>query len=129
MAVYHGNNGVVKISSDTMAEVQEWSYKEADANPVRRGAMGDTSETTVASGMKRGSGSVVCRLDEDDTAQVAVGAGDTVSLSLYGEGTDTGDFGYTGSVVVIEVDRSVKYTDDPAFSFTFENVLTRAAVA
>jgi len=129
MAVYHGNNGVVKIGSDVVAEVQNWEYNEADVALLELTSMGDTAATYQNSGCVSGEGSVECVLDEDDTAQTAVAAGATASLKLYAEGTAVDDFEYSGTVAVESLSRGTSKDGWPTFKFTFKGKLTRAAVS
>jgi len=130
MTIYHGNDGVVKVSTNTVGEVQEFTYDEEDVAMAEQTSMGDTIATPVASGCKRGKGTVSCLLDEDDTngqlALLVVGA--TVDLNLYGEGAAAGDFEYGGNVVITGVSRAVSKSELNKITFSFNGVLTRAAV-
>lgn len=131
MAVHHGNDGVVKISTNDVGEVQEWTYDEEDVAPAELTSMGDTTATPIASGCKRGKGTVSCILDEADTTgqNAFFGIGDTVALKLYGEGDAVADMEYSGSVVVRTVGRVSNKAELNKITFGFDGVLTRAAVS
>lgn len=126
MAKYHGNDGVVEIgTSNALAEVQTWSYDEEDVNVEDASAMGDAAEVPVPSGCKRGSGSIECYWDDDDAdGQDALAVGDTVTLTLYPGGNDTGKTKYSGSVVVTKRGYSGGKTGMNMISFDYRGVLT-----
>jgi len=84
MATTHGSEGVVKIGSNTIAEVVDFSVTEtaAYANATR---LSDTNVVTNATAHDRqATGSVTCHWDETDVnGQEAMVAGATVALELY----------------------------------------------
>lgn len=99
MATHHGNGGVVKIGSDTVAEVKEWQA-DSDIEIVDDSAMGDAWKTHKV-GKKGWSASVNCHWDEtDSTGQEALTLGASVTLNLYPEGTGTGAKYLSGTATV-----------------------------
>jgi hypothetical protein len=130
MAVHHGNDGIVKIATASVAEVQNWNYEEKDISIVEKTSMGDTAASYLPSGCKAGSGSVECVLDEADaTGQKAMTPGATVALKLYPEGSGAGSAEYSGSVVIESVAISGPKDGLNTASFKFLGVLTRATVS
>lgn len=131
MSKYHGNDGVVEIGvSNALAEVQTWDYDEEDVNIADGSAMGDTVEVPVASGCKRGAGSIECCWDDADTnGQDALAVGDTVTATLYPSGTAVGKTKYEGSVVVSK--RGLKGGKEGfnMINFEFKGVLVEGTVS
>lgn len=131
MSKYHGNSGVIEIvASNALAEVQSWDYNEEDVNIADGSAMGDTAEVPVASGCKRGSGSIECYWDDADAnGQDQLAVGDTVTVTLYPSGTATGKTKYSGSVVVSK--RGIKGGKEgfDMINFEYKGVLTESTVS
>lgn len=115
MATFKGNDGVVLIGTDAMAEVISFSVDET-ADTIEDTAMGDTAKTYVAS-FKDFSGTVETYFDDTDTAQNNCTAGDTIVLNLQMEGNTTGDHKLTGSAIVTS--RSIGVTSDGIVTATY----------
>jgi hypothetical protein len=127
---YHGNTGAVKLTTNAVAAVEEFSYTEEDPAVVERAPMGSTAVTPVASGAAKGSGSITCVFDHDDaTGQEALGTGDTVTLNLYPGGDTAGREKFSGSAVVTGLEISASKSDDVKATFNFAGVLTRSTVS
>ena len=89
MATHKGNEGVIKIGSDTMAEVRSWSLNES-AETIEDTVMGDTYRSYKLS-MTAWDGSCDVYWDETDTTgQGACTVGASVTVSFYPEGTASG---------------------------------------
>jgi len=102
MATFDGNDGVVKVGSNTVTEVTDFSITE-NAETKDDTAMGDAWKTFKA-GMKSWSVSITCHWDDTDTnGQEALTAGAEVTLNLYPEGATTGDDEMTGSAIITSV--------------------------
>ena len=128
MATTHGNDGIVKIGTDTVAEVVDWSYSET-IDLLEDTAMGDTGKTWK-SGLKDGSGTINCMWDETDTTgQGTMTTGTDVTLHLMPEGDTTGDTEYTGTVTIESFNVSGGKDSIVSASFTFKGVLSSATVA
>ena len=129
MAAHHGNEGKVKVGANSVAEVQDWSYDEEPTDVQPKLSMGDTEETYIASGAKRGSGNVTCLWDETDTTgQGAMTPGATVALGLYPEGDVSGDTELTGNVVIGQVSKKGAKDGLVEATFAFQGVLTEGTV-
>lgn len=117
MAVSKGYEGSVKIGIATVARVTEWSFSET-AEIIDVTALGDSSRVKVT-GLKSGSGSITCQLDDADaTGQGAMDAGNSgVALKLY---TDADSF-VEVTAVMSEVGISVPLDGVVERSFTFES--------
>ena len=108
MANHKGSEGVVKIGSDTIAEVKDWSFDET-ADTTEDTVMGDAARTRKST-LVSASGSINAFWDETDTAgQVAMSAGSEVALKLYPEGATTGDTFYSMSALITSVSRSATF--------------------
>ena len=115
MATFKGNDGVVLIGTDVMAEVISFSVDET-ADTIEDTVMGDTSKTYKAS-FTDFTATVETYFDDTDTAQQAVTAGDTVTLNLQMEGNTTSDHKLTGSAIVTS--RSIGVTSDGINTATY----------
>jgi hypothetical protein len=121
MATFWGNDGIVKVGSNAVAEVQEWEVTE-EVDPVDDTAQGDTWETHIAnSGHKRWSGSMVCSWDDTDASgQEALTIGASVTLNLLAEGDTTGDDQISGTVSITSVGISVPKGDKVMRNYQFK---------
>ena len=115
MATFKGNDGVVLIGTDVMAEVISFSVDET-AEVISDTVMGDVAQTYKAS-FKDFTATVECYFDDTDTAQQAVTAGDTIVLKLGMEGNTTGDHLLTGSAIVTS--RSIGVSSDGINTATY----------
>ena len=115
MATFKGNEGVVLIGTDAMAEVISFSVDET-AETIQDTVMGDAAHTYKSS-FKDFTATVETYFDDTDTAQQAVTAGDTVSLVLGMEGNTTGDHKLSGSAIVTS--RSIGVSSDGINTATY----------
>lgn len=119
MATHHGNEGIVKLTANTVAEVQSWTIEQG-IDTVRDTAMGDTAHTHKT-GHTFWSGSVTCNWDETDTnGQVALTIGASVTLNVYPEGDGAGDAYFTGTATVTAITKQASLDGLITASFTFE---------
>lgn len=115
MATFKGNDGVVLIGTDVMAEVISFSVDET-ADVIEDTVMSDVSKTYKAS-FTDFTATVETYFDDTDTAQQAVTAGDTVTLNLQMEGNTTSDHKLTGSAIVTS--RSIGVSSDGINTATY----------
>lgn len=130
MANHKGSEGVVKVGSNTVAEVRDWSLTQS-ADTVEDTSMGDSARTYKPS-LTSASGSVSCYWDEaDTTGQGALTAGSEVTLNLYPEGADSGDSYYTCSAIITEEAASASFDGmvEASFSFQVNGAVTLTTVA
>jgi hypothetical protein len=132
MGTKWGNEGIVKLGSNAVAEIIEWEFTEK-VEPVDDTAMRDTYKTHIASsGIKEWSGSMTCHWDETDTqGQVAMTVGASVTLNMYPEGDQSTDVYWTGTATITERGQTVKMDGETiraTFAFLGNGVLTRTAV-
>ena len=81
MANHTGVDGVVKVGTNTVAEVRDWSVNET-ADTIEDTTMNDTSKTFQA-GLKSWHGSLNALWDETDTTgQEALTVGSSATLNL-----------------------------------------------
>ena len=105
MATHTGSEGVVKVASNTVAEVRSYSIEQTGAT-VEDTAMGDAARTFVA-GLTSWTGTIDCWWDETDTnGQVALSVGSSVTLNIYPEGASSGDVYYSGTALVTSHSKS-----------------------
>lgn len=99
MATHTGSEGLVKLGTDTVAEVRDWSVSQT-ANMVEDSSQND-SASTFKVGRSSWTAEVNCWWDEtDSTGQEALTIGASVTLNLYPEGATTGDKYYSGTALV-----------------------------
>tara|TARA_R100001244_G_scaffold96647_1_gene72425 strand:- start:663 stop:1046 length:384 start_codon:yes stop_codon:yes gene_type:complete len=107
MANHKGSEGVVKVSSATVAEIRDWSLSET-AETIDDTTMGAAARTKKSS-LTSASGSLTAFWDETDTAgQGAMTIGALVSLILYPEGAA----GTTATISAIITEKGVSATLD-----------------
>ena len=129
MAVHTGSAGVVKIASNTVAEVTAFTM-ETTADVIESTQLSDTNKTYEVS-RKSGTVTVECMWDETDSnGQIALQEATGVSLLLYPEGATSGDYFYT--VPVIVTGNSVAVTMDDiirlSISCQINGAITRGTV-
>lgn len=129
MATHHGKHGVVKVGSNTVAEVDRWSVRES-VDTVDDTAQADTAMTHLV-GIPGWSGSLSCHWDETDTnGQEALTIGASVTLNLYPEGAGSGATYKTGTATITEIGIEVTKNGvvSREFSFTGNGALAQTAV-
>ena len=115
MATFKGNDGVVLIGTDVMAEVISFSVDET-ADVIEDTVMSDVAKTYKAS-FTDFTATVETYFDDTDTAQNNVTAGDTVVLNLQMEGNTSSDHKLTGSAIVTS--RSIGVSSDGINTATY----------
>lgn len=129
MATHTGSSGLVKVGSNTAAEIRSFTL-DTSAEVLEDTTLGDTSRTYQA-GKKGATVSVECWWDETDTnGQIAMAEGSQVVLNLYPEGADGGDYYFSGTYIITGVSYGVP-TDgiiEASFSATMTGALTRGTV-
>lgn len=99
MATHTGSEGVLKSGANTVAEVRSYTISET-GDTIEDTSLGDASRTYKA-GLKTWTASVEAFWDETDTnGQGTFDVGASVTLSVYPEGSSTGDMYYTGTAIV-----------------------------
>jgi len=129
MAVHKGSEGVVKILTNTVAEVRDWSLEET-AETIDSTQLSDSAKTFEV-GTTSWSGSVNAFWDETDTnGQVAMSAGASVTLNLYPEGATSGDTFGSGTAIISSISKSggIDGLVEASFSFQGTDALTWATV-
>ena len=129
MANHTGTSGVVKVGTNTVAEVRSFTL-DTTAELLEDTTLTDTSKTFQV-GKKGATASVECFWDETDTnGQIAIAEGSSVALNLYPEGATSGDYYYSGTYLITANSVSVP-TDgmiEATFSATLTGALTRGTV-
>jgi len=129
MATHKGSEGVVKVGSNTVAEVRDWSIT-ISSDTVEDTTMGDSARTYKPS-LTSASGSISAYWDETDaTGQGAMTAGSEVTLNLYPEGDGAGDTYYTASVIITEEGASASFDGmvEASYSFAANGAVTTTTV-
>ena len=109
MAVHTGSAGLIKIGSNTVAEVTAFTM-ETTADVIESTQLSDTNKT-YETRRKSGTVTIEAAWDETDTnGQIALQEATGVTLLLYPEGADSGDYFYT--VPAIVTGNSVSVTMD-----------------
>lgn len=130
MTTFAGNDGVVKIGANAVAEVRSFNVTEV-AETRDATSMGDTWRANKVNGLKSWTGSVTCWWDDTDTnGQVALTVGASVTLTLYPEGDGTGAYSISGTAIVTEIshEQAMEDTIEASFNFTGDGALTRGTV-
>jgi hypothetical protein len=123
MANHTGSSGVIKIGTNTVAEVRSFTIN-TTAELLEDTTLTDTSKTYQV-GKKGATVSVECFWDETDSSgQIALAEGLSVAMDLFPEGTTTGDYYYSGTWLV--TGNSVSIPTDGIIEATFDATLTGA---
>ena len=102
MATHTGSQGTVKVGSNAVAELKNWTLDQSQ-DTVETTKLGDTTKTFSIT-QSSSSGTMDCHWDETDSSgQGAMTIGATVTLNLYPEGATSGDTYYTGSAIITSV--------------------------
>ena len=128
MANHHGSEGLVRVGSNTVAEVTGFSFT-ASAEYAEDTTLSDTAKTYNTTAITSWSGSVTAFWDETDTSgQVAMAPGANVALVLVPEGIDSGDTRYSGNALITEITRNVQRgaITEITFNFIGNGTLTAA---
>ena len=129
MAVHTGSAGLIKIGANTVAEVTAFTL-ETTADVIESTQLTDTNKTFEVS-RKSGTVTLEAAWDETDSnGQIVLQEATGVTLLLYPEGADSGDFYY--SVPAIVTGNSVAVTMDDiirlSISCQINGAITRATV-
>jgi len=129
MATFSGNAGVVRISTNNIAEVRGFSV-ETTGDTNDDSVMGDSWRTFKPS-LKSWSGSCDVLFDDTDTnGQTACVIGGAVTVSFLMEGTTGGSHRLTGSAIV--TGKSINSTHDglveASLSFQGNGALTEDTI-
>ena len=130
MATHKGSEGIVKVGSNSVAEIRSYSIEES-ADTLEDTSMGDSARTYKPS-LTSFSGSLDVFWDETDSSgQGALSIGSEVTLNVYPEGDTTGDTYYTGSAIVTGVSRTGAFDGlvEASISVQGNGALTESIVA
>ena len=129
MATHTGSSGLIKIGTNTIAEVRSFTI-DTTAEILEDTTLTDTSKSFKV-GKKGATVSVECFWDETDTnGQIALAEGSSVAMDLFPEGADSSDYYYSGTWLVTATSVSVP-TDgiiEATFSATLTGNLSRSTV-
>ena len=126
---YSGKDGVVKVSTTTVAEVTDFDYDEED-DLDEDTAKGDANKSYKV-GYKDGGGTITCHFDPTNTGgQKALRAGATVTLTLYPNGTAAagGNVKLSGSVIIQGHGVKSPQSGIMGATFRFKGVLAETAI-
>jgi len=123
MANHTGTSGLVKVGTDTIAEVRSFTLN-TTSELLEDTTLTDTSKTYQV-GKKGATVSVECFWDETDTnGQIAIAEGNSVALNLYPEGADSADYYFSGTYLING--NSISVPTDGIIEATFDATLTGA---
>ena len=130
MENHKGSEGLVKVGSNTVAEIKDFSLSET-AETIDDTTMGDSARTKKTS-LTTASGSMTAFWDETDSSgQGAMTVGAEVTLNLYPEGATTGDTYATLSALITEkgVSTTLDGMVETSVSFEANGAVTWSTVA
>ena len=129
MATHTGSQGTVKVGSNAIAELKNWTLDQSQ-DTVETTKLGDTVKTFSAT-QSSSSGTMDCFWDETDSnGQGAMTIGATVTLNLYPEGATSGDTYYSGSAIINSVGVAQAHDGivERTFGFQVSGAITIATV-
>jgi hypothetical protein len=118
MATFKGKDGVVKVGSNAIGEIRNFSVEET-ADTIEDTSMGDTARTYVDS-LTQFTASIDALFDDTDTAQTALTIGSTATFSFLPEGDSSGKYSLSGSGIVTSISRSQSYDGLVEISFSLQ---------
>jgi len=120
MATFSGNDGIVKVGSNAVAEVRSFTVN-SSMEPIDDTAMGDDWRTHLA-GLKTWDGTIECHWDDtDSTGQEAMTIGASVTLNLLPEGDGSSDYELTGTASITGISQTQSFDNvTVSRSFTFQ---------
>lgn len=134
MGNHVGKEGKVKIGSDAIAEVKDWSIETSGDvvdNSSINSLQSNSDWRTFKATTKSWNGSLNCWWDESDTnGQQSLDVGSEVTLNLYPEGDTSGDIYFTGTAIITGLNRSASLDGLVEANFTFQGsgALTESTV-
>ena len=129
MAVHTGSAGLIKIGSNTVAEVTAFTM-ETTADVIESTQLSDTNKTYETS-RKSGTVTIEAAWDETDSnGQIVLQEATGVTLLLYPEGADSGDKYFVGTAIVTGGDVGVTMDGiiSRTLSFQFTGGVSEATV-
>jgi hypothetical protein len=132
MANHIGNEGVVKIAANTIAEVRSFSISQS-ADTTEDTVIGDTWKTHIVT-QNSWTAEITCFWDEaDTTGQGAMTIGASVTVNLYPEGASAGtsETYYTGTGLVTAFGTSQTHNGmiEATYSLQGTGALTKSSLA
>ena len=118
MATFKGKDGVVKVGSNAIGEIRNFSVEES-ADTIEDTSMGDTARTYVDS-LTQFTASIDALFDDTDTAQTALTIGSTATFSFLPEGDSSGKYSLSGSGIVTGITRSQSFDNMVEISFSLQ---------
>lgn len=119
MGTTHGKNGVVKVGSNTVAEVDQWTVRET-VDTSDDTAQGDTAMTHLV-GIPGWNGTLTCHWDPTDTnGQQALTIGASVTLNLYPGGAGSGASYRSGTATITDVGIATQKNNVVSREFSFQ---------
>ena len=129
MANHTGQAGTVKLGTNAVGSVSGFSL-DTTGDVIENSNLGSTARQYLA-GRTSWSASVECHFDETDSnGQIAIAEGSQVTMTLYPEGADSGDY-YFGGTWLVTANSVSTPTDgmiEATFSATLTGALTRGTV-
>jgi hypothetical protein len=127
MAAHRGCFGRVYAAGDQVVQATEVRFARV-ADEIDISVADGTTLQTIGAGDVRSHGSLVAWWDPADTGQENLSVGDSVSLTIYPEGTGGGARYYTGNVVILSEDVSFQVDGLVGRPFTWAGHLNEATV-
>ena len=118
MATFKGKDGVVKVGSNAIGEIRNFSVDES-ADTIEDTSMGDTARTYKDS-LTQFTASIDALFDDGDTAQTALTIGSSATFSFLPEGDSSGKYSLSGSGIVTGITRSQSYDGLVEISFSLQ---------
>lgn len=128
MANHLGNEGVLKVSTTTVAEVRGYTLNESSAT-TEDTVIGD-SWTTHKATQRSWQASGDLFWDEADSGQISLTVGSTVTLNLYPEGIASSSTYKSGSAIITGFDITARHDSmiEASFSATGTGPLSTLTV-
>lgn len=127
MARIHGKGGVVMVGGQVVGSVESWTvnYQVATDDASAQGDDG----TYHVTGLPDWSGSITCRLDQENAVQEGMTPGTAIEVDLYEAGNAAGKKYWTGNASIAGMDVNVPLgTVMRTFNIKGQGALSRETV-
>ena len=118
MANHLGKEGVLKISTTTVAELRGYSISESAAN-TEDTVIGD-DWTTHRTTLKSWNGSADLFWDETDSGQLSLTLGSAVTINLYPEGIAASSTYRSGQALIEGCDLTARHDSVVEYAISFK---------
>lgn len=119
MATIHGNDGVITIATNALAQITDFTFTRTVSYPPKT-VMGATADSYQTGGPENIKGSITCRYDKTDTnGQEALQPNTELAAIMYPDGNSSGKPTHSVTILIEEITQTQNMGDVVSRSFTW----------